>query len=398
MTHAVTSAESNLVYSGESGGLNESLSDVWGAGVEAWVDGGKNGSLSLASDVFLIGDTVLPPFLRSMCDPAADGASRDEWTSTLGGVDVHYSSGPNNLVFCLLTKGGTHPRGKTTTPVPAIGMKKTLDLMYKANVDILTSGSNYASMRAAMLTAAQQLGYTVAEQDAVACAYAAIKVGAAPASCGGTPPPADPALANGVPVTGLSDAAGGFKFWTLTVPAGQSKVTFTIAGGTGDADLFVNFGARPSATVYQCRPYLSGNAETCTFTPPSAGTYYVGINAYTAYAGVTLTGTYSGTAGDPYLANGTAVTGLAGAAGSAKYWRIAVPAGKNLSVRISGGTGDADLYTRVGARPTTSTSNCRPYLSGNAETCTHNAAQAGDWYVMVRGYSAFSGLQLIASY
>ena len=72
MTHGVTSRESNLTYSGESGGLNDSLSDVWGGGFEAWGRRWQGHHLSdpvpLAADVFLIGDTVLPPFLRSMCD------------------------------------------------------------------------------------------------------------------------------------------------------------------------------------------------------------------------------------------------------------------------------------------------------------------------------------------
>ena len=189
MTHGVTSRESNLTYSGESGGLNESLSDVWGGGVEAYALGGRNGTLSLDPKVFLIGDEVLPPFLRSMCDPVADGVSRDIWTSNLGSIDVHYSSGPNNLVFCLLSKGGMHPRGRTTYVVPAIGMRKALDLMYKANVDILTASSNYAAMRNAMILAAQQLGFDQATQDAVACGYAAIAVGAAPAICPGMGPP-----------------------------------------------------------------------------------------------------------------------------------------------------------------------------------------------------------------
>jgi vibriolysin len=194
MTHGVTSRESNLTYSGESGGLNESLSDIWGGGVEAWVDAGRTNpaTFSLANDVFLIGDEVLPPFLRSMCDPVADSRSKDAWYSGIGGIDVHYSSGPNNLVFCLLSKGGTHPRGATTTVVPAIGMEKALRLFYKANVDLLTSSSNYAAMRNAMVTAAQQLGYDTATQDAVGCAYAAIKVGTAPQSCGGAPPPPPP--------------------------------------------------------------------------------------------------------------------------------------------------------------------------------------------------------------
>jgi hypothetical protein len=296
-----------------------------------------------------------------------------------------------------------HPRGKTTIPVPAIGMRKALDAMYKANVDILTSSSNYAAMRTAMLSAATQLGFTQAEQDAIGCAYAAIKVGTAPTSCGGMeppPPPPDGVLSNGVPVTGISDSTvGNMRFWSLNVPAGQSTVTFTISGGSGDADMYVQAGSKPTTTVYQCRPYLNGNSETCTFTPPTTGTYWVGLRAYSAYSGVTLTGTYTGGGGgDPYLTNGVPVTGISGATGNLKYWRIAVPSGKNLQVRISGGTGDADMYTRFGQRPTTTTYACRPYLNGNNETCTHNNASVGDWYVMLRGYSSYSGVQLIGSY
>ena len=53
------------------------------------------------------------------------------------------------------------------------------------------------------------------------------------------------------------------------------------------------------------------------------------------------------------------------------------------------GSGDADLYVRFGAQPTTSTYNCRPYLSGAAETCdvTVPAGQTSA-YVMVRGYTS----------
>jgi vibriolysin len=403
MTHGVTSRESNLTYSGESGGLNESLSDVWGGGTEAFVLGGKNGTLSLDPKVFLIGDEVLPPFLRSMCDPAADGVSKDIWTSGLGGVDVHYSSGPNNLVFCLLSKGGVHPRGKTTNMVPAIGMEKALRLMYKANVDLLVPSSNYAAMRNAMITGAQQLGYDTATQDAVACAYAAIAVGTAPASCGGTPPPPDGVLVNNVAQTISDSTVGSMKFWSLDVPSGQTSLTFTISGGTGDADMYVSFANKPSETVYQCRPYLNGNNETCTFTPPSAGKYWVGVRAYSAYSGVSLKGVYTSTnpggcGVDPELTNGVGVTGIAGATGNVKYWCIKAPGNKTLTLKISGGTGDADLYTRLGSRPTTSTYACRPYLSGNNETCTHVNAAVGDWYVMLRGYTTYSGVTLIGSY
>ncbi len=404
LTHAVTENESALVYSGESGGMNEALSDMFGSFVEAWVDGGRNGTLSNANDVWLIGDEVLPPFLRNMCDPAADGASKDVWSSTVGNSDVHYSSGPANLMFCLLSRGGVHPRGKTTNNVPGIGMDKAIRIVYKAQTDYLTSSAKYTNFRTAMEQATTALGFDQATKDAVGCAFAAISVGTAPASCGGgtppPPPPGDGVLTNGVAQTGLSDATGGQKFWRIDVPAGQTSLTISMTGGTGDADLYVQSGAKPTLTAYACRPYKTGNTESCVFTPPAQGSYYVMLDAYAAYSGVTLTVTYAATqgAGDPYLTNGVAVTAIGGAINSAQYWRIAAPAGKTLKVSISGGTGDVDLYTRFGARPTTTTYSCRPYLTGNAESCTTAGTQAGDYYVMLRGYAAYTGVSLVASY
>ena len=407
LTHGVTQYESNLTYSGEPGGINEAMSDIFGTLVEAYVAGGKTGNLTITSNTWLLGEDVITGGLRHMCDPAKDGVSKDYWTSSTGSVDVHYSSGIANLVFCLLSKGGTHPRGKSNIPVAAIGMEKAARIFYKAQTDILTSSSKYAALRTAAEQAATALGYDQATKDAVSCAFAAVGVGTAPTTCGGSGGGGGggggtTVLTNGVPKTGLSDAAGGQAMFSIAVPTGQTSLTIAITGGTGDADLYVQSGSAPTTTTYQCRPYKDGNVETCTFSPPSAGTYYVMLHAYTAYSGVSLTATYSATGGggggDPYLNNGQAVTNISGAAGSATYWRVAPGAGKTLSVRISGGTGDADLYTRQGARPTTSTYACRPYLNGNTETCTTTGTVAGDYYVMVRGYSAYSGLQLIASY
>lgn len=66
-------------------------------------------------------------------------------------------------------------------------------------------------------------------------------------------------------------------------------IRFQIAGGTGDADLYVRYGAAPTTATYDCRPYLGGNNETCEFNPSQDGNYYVMIRAYSAYTGVTLT-------------------------------------------------------------------------------------------------------------
>ena len=406
LTHGVTEYESNLVYSGEPGGINESLSDIFGTFVEAWVDGGRTGTLTISADTWLLGEDVITGGLRFMCDPAKDGASKDFWTSSVGSVDVHYSSGVGNLNFCLLTKGGTHPRGKSTINVPAIGMEKAIRIYYYAASQILTSSSKYANLRTATEQAATALGYDQATKDAVSCSWAAVGVGSAPTSCGGGGgggggDPTDGVLVNNVPQSGLSGAAGSMRYWKIDVPANQTSLTITIAGGTGDADLYLQAANKPTQQSYICRPYKNGNAETCTVTPPAAGTYWVMLHGYSAYSGVTLTGAYTsggGGSGDPYLTNGTPATNLSGASGSSAYWRITAPAGKTLTISISGGTGDADLYTRFGSRPTTSTYACRPYRNGNAETCTTASTQAGDYYVMLRGYAAYAGVSLVASY
>ena len=203
-------------------------------------------------------------------------------------------------------------------------------------------------------------------------------------------------LTDGVPVTNISGATGSNQFWVMNVPAGKDTLTFTISGGSGDADLYVRFGSAPTTTTFDCRPFISGNNETCTFNAPAAGSYFVMIRGFSAYSGVTLTGR---TATTTLLASGVPVTGISGASGSQQFWKLPVPAGKtSVTFTISGGTGDADLYVRFGARPTTSTFTCRPFLNGNNETCTISNPTAGDWYVMIRGFAAFSGVTLKGTY
>jgi serine protease len=100
-------------------------------------------------------------------------------------------------------------------------------------------------------------------------------------------------LTKGVAATNLSASTGGYVKYTMVVPAGATNLTFTASGGTGDADMYVKFGSEPTDSVYDCRPYKSGNAETCTFAAPSAGTYYINLKAYSTFSGVSLLGDYS---------------------------------------------------------------------------------------------------------
>ncbi len=113
------------------------------------------------------------------------------------------------------------------------------------------------------------------------------------ATGGGGPGPGPGVLSNGVPVTGLSGSAGTELRYTLTVPAGASNLVFQTAGGTGDADLYVQHGSAPTTSSYSCRPYLSGNNESCTVASPAAGTWHVMVRGYSAFSGVSLTGSYT---------------------------------------------------------------------------------------------------------
>jgi serine protease len=99
-------------------------------------------------------------------------------------------------------------------------------------------------------------------------------------------------LTNNVFKTGLGGATGSTQNFYLDVPAGLSKVTFTVTGGTGDADLYVRHGAIPTLVDYDCRPMRAGNEEICTMFSPAPGRWYAQLRAYSTYSGVSLKGQY----------------------------------------------------------------------------------------------------------
>ncbi len=105
----------------------------------------------------------------------------------------------------------------------------------------------------------------------------------------GTP---DNELINGVPKSNLQDAKYGESHFYINVPSSSSQLTVTINGGSGDADLYVQFGVQPTTSDYDCRPYKYGNSETCTISNVSTGVYHVMLRGYTSYNGVTLEASY----------------------------------------------------------------------------------------------------------
>ncbi len=191
MGHGVTAATSNLLYSGESGGLNESSSDINGEAVEAYARaGGKGELLPATGNDWMMGTEISKNAepLRWMYKPSLDGASPDAWTSSLKRLDVHYSSGPNNRMFYFLAQGSNADKAsdyyskylvKKPVAMTGIGLDKAYRIWFKAATTKFTSSTNYAVARTKMLEAAQELyGKDSAEAVAVQRAYAAINVGA----------------------------------------------------------------------------------------------------------------------------------------------------------------------------------------------------------------------------
>ncbi|MEO8552586.1 MAG: M4 family metallopeptidase, partial [Kofleriaceae bacterium] len=189
LTHAVTEATAGLVYQGESGALNEAMSDILSATCEARKNGGAN------ANTWLVGEDIWTPntpgdALRYMANPTQDASqyppgfgSRDYYPEKFSGQQdnggVHFNSGIANLAFYLLSAGGPHPRAKTPYTVVGIGIDKAGAIFERALTNgYIHSNTNFAAARTATETAATDL-YPGAAKTAVSMAWATVGVGAA---------------------------------------------------------------------------------------------------------------------------------------------------------------------------------------------------------------------------
>ncbi|MER5508260.1 M4 family metallopeptidase [Streptomyces sp. NPDC002766] len=185
MTHGVTSKTAALTYSGESGGLNEATSDILGTLVEWYANNSSD------PGDYLIGEKIVKSgfgrdALRYMDKPSKDGNSADYWSSSVGNLDVHYSSGVANHFAYLLAEGSgaktingvsyNSPTSNGST-VTGIGRDKLGRIWYRALTVYMTSSTNYAGARTATLNAAKDLyGAGSTEYNAVAAAWSAVNV------------------------------------------------------------------------------------------------------------------------------------------------------------------------------------------------------------------------------
>ncbi|MDY7227605.1 S8 family peptidase [Hyalangium rubrum] len=154
------------------------------------------------------------------------------------------------------------------------------------------------------------------------------------------------------------------------------------AFGAGAAALWLE--VVPSATPAAVNSAIISNATTGVLTPPPTPPTPNRL-LYTGFIGSRLRA-------------GTPVSDISNPQADVRYFRLEVPVGTTqLTFSTSGGTGDVDLYVKAGTLPSTSTYDCAPFITGNAETCILNAPTPGTWYVMLHGFAPFSAVSLTST-
>jgi len=323
MTHGVTSNTAGLNYSGESGGLNESTSDIFGTMVEFTANNAADpGDYYIGEEIAKDGT-----YLRRMDNPSLDGGSANCWSSTVGTLDVHYSSGVGNHLFYLLSEGsgaktiGGRAHNSPTcngSTVTGIGRDAASRIWYRALTTYMTSTTNYKGARDATIKAARDLyGATSTQCTATVNAWNAVSVPVGVESCGTTtPPPSSGNLllnpgfesgnvnwtaSSGVIATGGTPRTGSYNAWldgygsshtdtlsqSVTIPAGKTAASLSFY-------LYVTSSETTTTTAYDTLKVqvVSGTTTStlATYSNLNKGTGYVlrSVNL-ASYIGKTVT-------------------------------------------------------------------------------------------------------------
>ncbi|MEV6524781.1 M4 family metallopeptidase [Longispora sp. NPDC051575] len=353
LTHGVTSNTAGLQYQGESGGLNESMSDVFGTMVEF-----NAGNANDAGDYYIgekIGFNVGGSgAMRRMDNPTADGVSKGCWYSGVGSLDVHYSSGIGNHAFYLLaegsgtkTIGGRAHNGTTcnSSTVAGVGRDKAAKIFYRALTTYMGSTTNYSQARTASLNAAKDLyGASSVEYWQTSVAWAAVSVGTAVPQPTSTPtggptssPTASPTTSPTVGpttgpggnlianpgfesgVTGWTQSAQDITNSTQQVPHGGTWYAWMNGVGSANTETLSQSVTIPSnaagtltfwvkistaesgSTAYDTLKVQVGNTTLATYSNANASAGYVQKTVnLSAYRGQTVTLKFLGTE-DQYL-------------------------------------------------------------------------------------------------
>ena len=276
--HGVTDYEANLTYYGESGALNEAMSDMTAAAVEAHVDGGVTASAWDIGEDCWLADSAL----RFMDEPSVDGSSRDHYsdryTGTQDNAGVHWNSGIANHWFYLLSEGGQHHNAayRSGYTVTGIGIDDAYAIFYGALTSYMTAGTDFAAARTATENACAALGYATTVCDEVSVAWYEVGVGSDPGGGGG-----DTGTGGGDTGTGGGDTGtGGGDTGTGGGDTGTGGGDTGTGGGDGGGDTGTTGGGCPAG-------YLE---TTGTLTASGSDDQYTYATTTTGFHNITLAG------------------------------------------------------------------------------------------------------------
>ena len=205
---------------------------------------------------------------------------------------------------------------------------------------------------------------------------------------------------SGVPVTNLSGAAGGWTYYAIEVPSGSSELFVKSSGGLGDVDFYVRRGALPTDATYDYAGDLFDVDDEAVFVAnPVAGTYYIGVKAFTAISGVTLMASVqSGTTSTRTLTANSPVYEIHGdgTAATEHVFSFTIPSGTtNFRLTLSGNNGDAELLLKQGAVPTLAAFDYQSNGPDSNEAITVTSPTAGTWYAVVHTSETASEASLV---
>ena len=409
LTHAVTDVSSDLTYANESGALNEAMSDILGSVAEAWVasggtSAGNPASVAVTAKTWQIGEDItvagsLPGnALRFMDNPTADAYSKDYYPERLTGSSdnggVHGNSGIANLAFYLLSQGGTHPRGKTTTRVDGIGIGKAGKIFFTANTTLFTASTNFASARNLTAQAAKTLyGDCSPEWTSTQKAWDAVGVGGTWTPCGTTGDTTAPTAAVTAPASGATVSG------TVTITA-----TATDAVGVTGVDFYrgtVLLGSdatSPYSLSWDTTGTPDGAASITVKAKDAAGNVGTSAAVSVTVKNGTTTGTTRNEAepngsfnqGNVITVSGTTVTGYISSTSDKDYFKVSLPAGKTLTAVLTPpSTSDFDLYLYNSAQVQVAKSEKDVGIVETAQA-TNSGTAAATYYINVRYYSGAS--------
>ncbi|MGW0434357.1 M4 family metallopeptidase [Micromonospora sp. NPDC003197] len=362
MSHGVTEnvVSGGLTYSGESGGLNEATSDIFGSMVEFYANNTADAGDYLIGEKIDIRGTGAP--LRYMHDPTLDGSSHGCWSTSTKNVDVHYSSGVANHFFFNLAEGtgstqwGTSPICGSAPSVTGIGRSKAekiwfraLDVYFTSNTSYVNTSNPANTARAYTLRAATDLyGTCGTEYKAVQAAWTAVNVAGNDSPC---------SVGDDFSVS-LSPTSGAVN------PGSSVSTTVATATTSGTAQT-VTFTASGLPT-----------GATATFTPSSvtsgaSATLTIGTSASTPAGTYTVTVTGAGTAGNRTSTYTLTVNGSGGTCSSPGQ-KLGNPGFETGTTPWTGTTAAIGSFTQQPAHGGTRVA----WLGGNGRTTTETLSQS----------------------